>query len=329
MTDREILFHENLMKCRSSTVNTRHAHLKKLQSMNIDINNLNNDNIVDILKQLQTTSNKNGRKLTPSYINIIYSTLRRLNPSLTVKISKLGFSRRGRLVIDNPLNNIEIIGLKELIITIFRYAVTFKEVNYLRVPSRATIDTAIAMVLILITNLSFNQLVKLRVRDLKTIAHDNSISITIKSGNSAVKVKKMANLYNPLFICVVNMVLSREEFMKRNFINNVDVKYNRVNIYDYNDEDYCDRINVNKIDDDDVQVISCKKDSINKTIHELYMRFHKKKSTISLGITLIEKMKKIKKIKDDLIDTEKILSLLSETNDAKEDSESLNAMDYQ
>ncbi|KAG6558479.1 very late factor 1b-1, bracovirus particle protein [Microplitis demolitor] len=283
--DSNILVYQNVMKYRISTINTRRAHLKKLQMLNIEIHDLNNENIIEALKKLQTASNKNGKKLTVSYINIIYSTIRKLNPFLTVSASKFGFPRHNRTTLNELADNIDIIGLKRLFEIIFQYTYNFKLINSYKITSRATVDTAITMMLVVITNLRFEQLSSLRVHDLKMIAASKTTSILINSRVSTVKVVKTTELFDPLYTCIINMILSREEFVNRQF--NTDYKVD----YSKNINDGCQQILVNKTNTDDFPIISCKKDSINKTIYELYVKTHERKPTISLGITLIKKMK--------------------------------------
>ncbi|XP_057339891.1 uncharacterized protein LOC130677229 [Microplitis mediator] len=289
--DSNIVVYQNIMKYRISTINTRRAHLKKLQMLNIDIHDLNNENIIETLKKLQEASNKNGKKLTVSYINIIYSTIRKLNPFLTVSASKFGFPRHNRTTLNELADNIDIVGLKKLFGIIFQYTYNFKSINFYKITSRATVDTAITIMLVVITNLRFEQLSNLRVHDLKRIAASKPTSIQINSRITTVKVIKTAELFDTLYTCIINMILSREEFVNRQLNNIYTVDHSK------NNNNRCQQILINKTNTDDMLIISCKKDSINKTIHELFVKIHERKPTISLGITLI------KKIKNYLIDT--------------------------
>ncbi|KAG8148334.1 uncharacterized LOC118070394 [Chelonus insularis] len=265
-------FYTKVASFKESTVSMHLSHVKKLQKLKINVANINNNNVVSILNYIKNTGCRR-KKLSNSYVNVIYSTLRLLNSSLDRSASKMGFPRKHRTA--DRSNNIceeSINDMKQLFKMMLRYIKNFTSTHSHKFDARSIIDTSIAVVLLVITNLQPNEIFELKFENLQMMADGVSFTTTVKKRKVLRTISVSTSLYNTLYTNIEKMILNREKICDLSV----------------NDKQYINKKNekVNKI-----HVISCTRDSINKTIYEMYVRYNKRVPFVDLGLTFMYKIK--------------------------------------
>ncbi|XP_044592852.1 uncharacterized protein LOC123270768 [Cotesia glomerata] len=251
----------NLRQYRTMTIETQKIHKAKLAkfSNELKISKIDDSNVANFLKTIQDKS-RSDKKLSKSYVNAIYSTLKLLNPSLTKTASEMDFPRKNRkFSSDEYLDTIS--GVKKVVEQMTQFTESFKNIEIQKVESRRKIDTMIAITMTALTNLRTTELLQLELKHLYQIAH--GIPITLKlsyNKEQIIDVLLTDILTNQTFKNIINMVLSRELWCKNNFNSESQIKQS------------C------------IKLISCKNDTINKTFSELYVQINNKKPKLTLGL---------------------------------------------
>ncbi|CAD6220565.1 GSCOCT00011558001.2-RA-CDS [Cotesia congregata] len=255
------------LKYHSSTLKTHNAHLKKLQKLGINLLSLTDETINDQLMQIKK-SGADSKELSNNYINGIYATIRRLRPSLTKTRRELG------LHLQNNPNSIyrdqdTFMGTMKMLLDIVKDITETNILECTRLRPRRIVDTQIAIVLTLLTNLRSSELMQLQVKHINMIDRELPLSIQTKHRNTSIKILRMGKLFDGLYPQIVKLALHRDKLYNSTTNSNfsVTIKQNTVVQNTF--------------------LISCKIDTINKVLREFYERSNKKKPPYALGLKSI------------------------------------------
>lgn len=222
------------------------SHRRKLNSVGIRIEMLNNDNIkavFDTLKQLKP-------KLSQNYLISVLHTIKKENENVTRTAKALNLKKSKR--ISNPETTVGFL-------KILHHAI--KNINKRHQIIRREIDTIIAIVVAIMTNVGSKELLLMKVKHLTELVENKKSTLFRLTELNSFPIQK----YEPLFGKYYDGVLSA-------------IKFRELEIYGKQD------INL------DTFVITCKIDSINKIIKEWYLQFMVKIPKESLGIQYIRKL---------------------------------------
>ncbi|KAG8148365.1 uncharacterized LOC118063714 [Chelonus insularis] len=282
---------------RDMTIETQTTHFAKLRQLNIDPLSLTDKTVSEALHLLKK-SGRPDKELSNAYINSIYSTMKRINPALSTSASKLGFPRKNRkTVIDDRLDLHH--GIKQMLTTIIKYVANFTTVEPRKIESRRVIDTIIASILTLLTNLRSTELFKLQLKHLEMISQDTPITINTKCQSHVITVMKIKPLYDLLYPKLKNIILSRE------------LKFNL---------DYLEDPKSITRDESNIILLSCKNDTINKTFYELYIRINQKRPNVTLGLKTIRSFNlTLMMDPDDFLEHQEVWKKFKEQNEKKKD----------
>ncbi|KAG6558456.1 very late factor 1, bracovirus capsid protein [Microplitis demolitor] len=259
----ELIYHK-------STLKTHNAHLKKLKDLNIDPLSLTDKTISDKLMDIKK-SGSNGKELSIHYINGIYATIKRIQPSLTKSRRDLGLRSKNSGKSTKRSTDV-FIGTKNLLTTIVRDVKRLNTVESYKADPRRIIDTKIAIVLTLLTNLRSSELLQLRVKHIDLIKRELPLSIRTKHRNTSIKILKMAKLFDVLYPKVIKMALSRDGLYTKSL-----------------DTDFETQIKNNPVIQNTL-LVSCKVDTINKVMRQIYENVNGMQPSVALGLKSIRSL---------------------------------------
>nr|CAR40190.1 putative VLF-1 protein [Chelonus inanitus] len=253
---------------RPSTIKTHEAHLKKLKQLNIVVSKITNNNVEEVLKYIQKSS-PSGKEFSIAYINSIYASIKRENPNVTKHIEYLDRYQSNPLAV----NDEKILdGMKNLIIDTVKNVRDFVDGKYTEMESKRLIDTRLAILLTLLTNLRSSELLQLRIKHLHMIDREQTVSIRAKHRIESIKILKMGKLFDLLYPMIIKVVMKRDKLDQHCSLN--DLINNTINNSEYNE----------------VLLISSQSDSINKTLRELYANVNQSEPSTALGLKIIRSL---------------------------------------
>lgn len=230
---------------------TRRSHIKKLNSCDIKINELTNSNIRLAFEKVR----KLYPNLSDNYLISILTTVKKLNENVTVTPKYMKLHKKKRAIFGQTSPE-TMIGLTRVLKHTLRYL-------YYDMKSKRDIDTVIAILVAVCTDVGSNELLVMRQKHLFELKENKPCSLMVKRKYSNAPVRKV----EPLFDKFIDFILAAIEY--------------RVAVIG-----------------DDAQataatkVIELRIDSVNKCINELYNQLNGKRPTESLGIQILRKLNK-------------------------------------
>nr|WCZ68491.1 hypothetical protein HvNV011 [Heliothis virescens nudivirus] len=229
--------------------NVKASHLKLLNDLKINIETLKDSNIKSVFEQIT----KERPKLTDNYKISILTTIKSLNPRVTLTYPKIGLLQQKSGTLTGSV-------IKNFTITLVRLIQEFKTftVNDMGMVNLRTIDTVIASCLHLCT--------RVPIAHLESLKYTHLINQTPYTANRRQYVlRRVEPLYTILLPVIKHALLIKRHFTFQ--VNPLAM-----------DEDSIDFIPL------DYKMVTVRHDAINKTLRESYMRYIMDTPTTSLGL---------------------------------------------
>ena len=257
----------NKNKMRASSYRKHDYIRNRLRKLGIPYTGLNDDNIQETMKRIEKTLKSFNENISKSYLSSIFSTLKYLNPNITKRAIELGYMRVNKnLMIKNGdtfMDDIELIATY----CIEKIKFYFSEPNLIFKNSIPIVEANmyLAVTIVLVLNLRSDEVIGLTVKYLNNIKNNKSIPLRIKNRIESANLPKIEPLFTELYPYWLNIITS-------------------IHAYNNDTENYEELLQ-----NEDMKIITCSIDAINKRIRYLYVMLNKNKLKFHLGLKAFKK----------------------------------------